>query len=215
MTYLQLVNAVMRRLREETITTVEESDYSALIGDFVNDAKRQTEDAWDWTALRTTFPITTVAGTSTYSLTNFGTRSKILYVHNTTRNARILLESLQRINELDLASDSASGPIAYYAFDGVDSNGDVQIRFYRTPDAVENIEVYGVLRPAALENDSDTLLIPSAPVIQYAYAFALRERGETGGQSAVEQSAFAKQELNNAIALDAGYHSTETIWNAV
>lgn len=214
MTYLQLVNAVMRRLREEEITTVDESDYSKLIGDFVNDAKRQCEDAWDWTALRTTFPITTIAGTSTYSLTNFGVRSKILYVHNDTRNNRVLLESLQRINELDLASDSAQGPVAYYAFDGVDGNGDVQIRLYRTPDAIESINVYGVLRPGELTADADTLLIPSAPVIQYAYSFALRERGETGGQSAVEQAAFAKQELNNAIALDAGYHS-ETTWNVV
>ena len=41
MTYLQLVNAVMRRLREEEITTVDESDYAKLIGDFVNDAKLQ------------------------------------------------------------------------------------------------------------------------------------------------------------------------------
>ena len=215
MTYLQLVNAVMRRLREEEITTVDESDYSKLIGDFVNDAKRQCEDAWDWTALRTTFPITTVVGTSTYSLTNFGVRSKILYVHNETTNNRVLSESLQRINELNLASDSAQGPIAYYAFDGVDSNGDVKIRLHRTPNAVESVNVYGVQRPSELTADSDTLLIPSSPVIQYAYSFALRERGETGGQSAVEQAAFAKQELNNAIALDAGYHPAETIWNAV
>ena len=214
MTYLQLVNAVMRRLREEEITTVDESDYAKLIGDFVNDAKRQCEDAWDWTALRTTFPITTIAGTSTYSLTDFGVRSKILYVHNNSKNSRVLLESLQRINELDLAVDSAQGPVAYYAFDGVDTNGDVKIRFYRTPDSAESIDVFAVKRPADLSSDTDTLLIPSAPVVQYAYSFALRERGETGGQSASEQAAFAKQELNNAIALDAGYHA-ETIWTTV
>lgn len=214
MTYLQLVNAVMRRLREEEITTVDESDYAKLIGDFVNDAKRQCEDAWDWTALRTTFPITTIAGTSTYSLTDFGVRSKILYVHNNSKNSRVLLESLQRINELDLAVDSAQGPIAYYAFDGVDTNGDVKIRFYRTPDSAESVDVFAVKRPVDLSSDTDTLLIPSAPVVQYAYSFALRERGETGGQSASEQAAFAKQELNNAIALDAGYHA-ETIWTTV
>ena len=214
MTYLQLVNAVMRRLREDEVTTIDESDYSKLVGDFVNDAKRQCEDAWDWTGLRTTFAITTVANTSTYSLTDFGIRSKILYVHNETRNARILRESLQRINELNLKSDNAAGPIAYYAIDGLDSNDDLNLRFYRTPDAVESVNVYGVKRTDALSDDADALQIPSAPVIQYAYSFALRERGETGGQSAVEQAAFAKQDLNNAIALDAGHHD-ETTWTSV
>jgi len=84
MTYLSLVNAVLRRLREEEVATVADTDYSNLIGDFVNDAKRQVEDAWDWTALRTTTTITTIAGTEKYSLTDYGVRSKILYVHNDT-----------------------------------------------------------------------------------------------------------------------------------
>jgi hypothetical protein len=57
--------------------------------------------------------------------------------------------------------------------------------------------------------------VPTAPIVQYAYSFALRERGETGGQSASEQAAFAKQDLNNAIALDASLHPEETIWYTV
>ena len=40
MTYLQLVNSVLRRLRENEVDTVAETSYSALIGDFVNDAKQ-------------------------------------------------------------------------------------------------------------------------------------------------------------------------------
>lgn len=95
MTYLQLVNSVLRRLREEEVTTVDESDYSKLIGDFVNDAKRQVEDAWDWTALRNTYTLTTTSGTSTYALTDFGVRSNVLYVHNETANGYINQESLQ------------------------------------------------------------------------------------------------------------------------
>lgn len=215
MTYLSLVNAVLRRLREEEVATVADTDYSNLIGDFVNDAKRQVEDAWDWTALRTTTTITTIAGTEKYSLTDYGVRSKILYVHNDTFNRVVLQESLQRINELNLTSNSAQGPVAYYALDGVDSNGDMQLRLYRTPDSAQTVQVYGVRRPTELSNDTDEVSAPTAPIIQYAFSFALRERGETGGQSAVEQAAFAKQELNNAIALDAGLHPAETIWNIV
>lgn len=215
MTYLELVNAVLRRLREDEVTTVAESDYSILIGDFVNDAKRQVEDSWDWTALRHTYNITTSAGTSTYALSNFGVRSKILYAHHETDNRRIYQESLQRIRELALGTDNAQGTVQYFAVEGVDANGDARIRFYQTPNAVANIYVYTVKRPDNLTSDTDSIVVPSNPIVQYAYSFALRERGETGGQSASEQAAFAKQDLNNAIALDAGLHPEETIWNVV
>jgi len=215
MTYLNLVNAVLRKLREEEVTTVDETDYSKLIGDFVNDAKRLVEDTWDWTGLRHTYSITTTVGDGLYSLTDFGVRSKVLYVHNETRNSKVLLESLQRIRQLNLDSNSATGPVAYFAIDGLDSNGDAQIRLYRTPNAVETFSVYTVKRTGDLTSDSDTVSVPSSPIIQWAYSYALRERGETGGQSASEQAVFAQQELSNAVSLDAGLSPDETVWTTV
>ena len=213
MTYLNLVNSVLRRLREDEVTTVSESDYSKLIGDFVNDAKRLVEDAWDWTALRSTYTFDTVAGTNTYSLTDFTIRSKVLSVHNETTNRVILQESLHRIREKYLANEGAQGSIEYWAIDGVDTNNDMKLRFHMVPNAVNSISVYGVKRTADLSNDTDTTALPTLAIIQFAYAFALRERGETGGQSASEQIIFARQELSNQIALDAGHHPDETIWN--
>ena len=76
MTYLQIVNSVLRRLREEEVSTVAQNSYSKLIGEFVNDAKRTVEDAYDWTALRTELPVSLVADTTTYSLTGSGTNLK-------------------------------------------------------------------------------------------------------------------------------------------
>ena len=212
MTYLELVNAVLRRLREDEVTTVSESDYSRLIGDFVNDAKRLVEDSWDWTALREAVSITTIVGQSNYSLTGYSTKSKIQTVHNETTNQVIPLESLTRVRQLSLQSDSANGAIQYYTLDGVDSNNDMEIRFYMTPNTVQSITVYGVKRTNALVNDIDETFIPSAPVVQWAYSYALRERGETGGQSAAEQAVFAKEDLTNAISQDASQHPEETIW---
>ena len=52
MTYLDLINNVLRRLREDTVDTVNGTDYSSLIGDLVNDAKKIVENSFDWTALR-------------------------------------------------------------------------------------------------------------------------------------------------------------------
>lgn len=212
MTYLELVNSVLRRLREDEVTTVSESDYSRLIGDFVNDAKRLVEDSWDWTGLRQEESITTIAGTNTYTLTDYSTRSKIMSVHNETTNQTVVFEYLPRIRQLYLQNEGAQGPIQYYTVDGIDSNGDIQIRFHMVPNAVNTITVYAVKRTDSLTNDSDSVLIPTAPIVQWAYAYALRERGETGGQSAVEQSIFAKEDLTNAISQDAGQHPDETIW---
>lgn len=214
MTYLQLVNAVLRRLREDEVTTTEESDYSKLIGDFVNDAKRLVEDSWDWTVLRDNYSISTVAGTSTYALADFSIRSKILSVHNETANYVIEQESLKRLRELALGTDDAQGTIRYWAIDGVDANGDAQVRFYQTPNSVQTITVYAVKRTDQLSGDTDSTFLPSAPIIQWAYSYALRERGETGGQSSAEQALFAKEDLTNAIAQDAGLHPEETIWNS-
>ena len=215
MTYLQLVNAVLRRLREDEVTTVNESDYSKLIGDFVNDAKRLVEDSWDWTALRATQTITTVVGTATYSLTDFGVRGRVNSVHNETDNTIVRLESLARIREQNLGTNNASGTVVYYTVDGVDSNGDIKLRLYQTPNAVKTLTVYGVKRPADLAEDSDELLIPSSPVIQWAYAYALRERGETGGESGSEQAIFAQNDLATAISLDSQYHPEELIWETI
>ena len=39
MTYLNLVNSVLRRLRENEVSTVQSDNYSKLIGYIVNDAK--------------------------------------------------------------------------------------------------------------------------------------------------------------------------------
>jgi hypothetical protein len=213
MTYLQLVNAVLRRLREDEVTTVDESDYSKLIGDFVNDAKRLVEDSWDWTALRTTTTVTTAAGISKYALTGYGVRSKIMQVHNETYNRVVTQQSLPFIRNVALQTDNAQGTIQYWAIDGTDSNGDSQIRFHMVPNAVETISVYGVKRTGDLEADADSTLLPVNPIIQWAFSYALRERGETGGQSAAEQAVFAKEDLTNAIAQDAALHPEETIWN--
>ena len=42
-TYLDVVNNVLRRLREPVVSSVTDTDYSAMLGVFVNDAKREIE----------------------------------------------------------------------------------------------------------------------------------------------------------------------------
>ena len=54
MNFLDLINSVMRRLRENTVTTISENSYSIMIGDLINDAKTTVENSHEWTSLRQT-----------------------------------------------------------------------------------------------------------------------------------------------------------------
>ena len=84
-TYLDIVNDVMVRLREPTVTTVNQTSLSTLVGKFVNDAKRQICDAYDWDAFNQAVTVTTVANqVGNYSLTGAGRRFKTMDVINTT-----------------------------------------------------------------------------------------------------------------------------------
>ena len=80
---------------------------------------------------------------------------------------------------------------------------------------METLRFDMVIPQADLSADSDRLTIPSNPVLQMAYAMALRERGETGGQSAIEQFGVANDALSDAIALDANRYQDELYYYRV
>jgi hypothetical protein len=86
MTYLELINDVLIRLREPVVTSNNQTTYSTLIGKFVNDAKRQVEDAFAWNALGTTITLSTTSGTYQYSLTGAGQKFQVIDVLNVTSN---------------------------------------------------------------------------------------------------------------------------------
>ena len=54
MTYIEIVNSVLVRLREEKVDSVNDTEYSSLIAQIVNVAKRDVENAYNWEALRKT-----------------------------------------------------------------------------------------------------------------------------------------------------------------
>lgn len=209
MTYLDLINNVLRRLREDTVTTANETDYSSLIGDLVNDAKRVVEDSFDWTALRDSITVNTVSGTDVYSLTGSGDLAVVKDVMNTTSKRFMHLRSKEYFNNVTYNTTPQSGEPDYFTFVGTDSNRDLQVQVYPKPDAVYALR-FDVVKPQSdLSSDSDSLSVPTNPVVQLAYAMALRERGETGGQSAAEQFAVAATSLSDAVAFDANRYPSE------
>lgn len=214
MDYLDLVNNVLRRMRADTVSGVNENVLSTLVGDLVNDAKRQVEDSWDWSALRTTLTIPTVSGTAQYSLTGSQNRATIIDAINTT-SQHFLQQKSQTWGRWNDLSTAGNGKPAFYVTNEPDSSGDTQITLYSTPDAVYLIDFSVVLRTADLSAEGDTISIPHQPVIQLAFAMALRESGEAGGNTAQEQFGVASRMLSDAIAQDSALNPTDMIWYTV
>jgi len=202
MTYLELVNDVLIRLREPTVTTVVLNSYSTLIGKFVNDAKRQIEDAFSWNALGQTITVTTVASTASYSLTGAGQKFQVMDVINTTSNV-----GLTNISFVDMNRKLNFTPIANqipteFAFDGVDASYDTKVNLYPIPDGVYTIKFALTVPQATLSSDDTVVSVADTLVAQNAYARALVERGEDGGLSSSEAYQLYKSMLSDAIALE-------------
>lgn len=211
-TYLNIVNEVLRRLREDEVSAVANTVYSKMVGDFVNDAKRIVEDAHEWSTLRTTIIVPTVADTTEYSLTNAGERVKIYSAINDTSNFFMRYESPNWFNNAYYISGEVTGTPDSYTFSGIDSNEDTKVRVYPKPDAVYSMRFDLIAREDELSSDTDTTVLPKNAIIHNAVALLARERGETGGTTAQDYFLIADKHLSDAIAIDAYKNPEEFIY---
>jgi hypothetical protein len=203
-TYLSLVNDVLVRLREPTVSTVTQTSYSSLIGKFINDAKRQVCDAYDWDAFNQAVTVTTASGqVGNYSLTNAGTRFKTMDVINTSRYYQLtpLSHADHDVFYYTIPTPIQNLPM-YYTVQGVDTNGDLKVKFWPVPDDVYNIRFSLIVPENDMSSDSDTTLLAKEPIILGAYARALVERGEDGGLNSSEAYALYKSSLADLISLE-------------
>jgi len=213
-TYLQLVNDVLIRLRENEVSSVSDNAYAKLIGKFINDAKRQCEDAYNWNALSETLSAVTGSDVFNYVLVGSGQRFRVMDVIDDTSNSILELQTSSQMNKLFLLQTAQKGAPKYYNFNGTDNNGDTQVDLYPIPDGVYNLR-FNIIKPQVpLAANSDTLLIPSEPVIFNALARAMGERGEDGGIASNEVFALYKSSLGDAIALESGRYLEESEWTA-
>ena len=212
-TYLTLVNSVLKRLREKTVTSISQNQYSQLIGEFVNDAKREVEDAWNWDALRSTYSFNTISGTVSYTITGSGSKARILSAYNDTEDWFLEYRPSIYFDEMLLLNDTVQegGPEVYNP-NGIDANGDLIVVVYPQPNSVQTIRFNLVVPETELVNDTDETKLSKLAIVQLAHAKAIEERGEDGGIGVNSQYAVAKQSLADAIAIEAGRRPDETNW---
>ena len=204
MTYLEIVNSILGRLREPTVSTVALTAYSQLIGKFVNDGKRQVEDAFDWNALGQEIDITTVSGTYIYALTGAGQKFRVSSDPlNTTSNVVMEQIPVATMRRYQNFAPIVQNIPTQYCFEGVDGSGDAKVQLFGRPDGVYAIKFFLTIPQADLSNDTDVPLVNAKLIEQNAYARALVERGEDGGLTSSEAYALYKSMLSDYIALEA------------
>ena len=202
MTYLELVNDVLVRLRESTVSTVGETTYSSLIGKFVNDAKRQIEDSYNWNVLGQTITVITTSGTSSYALTGVGQKFRINDAINTTSVITLDNTTVADMNrKLNFGTPSQSIP-SEFCFSGVDGNGDTKVDLFPVPNGVYTLKFDVTVPQANLSADGTSVKVLDYLVAQSAYSRALIERGEDGGTNSSEAYALFRGMLSDAIALE-------------
>ena len=219
MTYRELINQVLIRLREDTIssdwsgaindsTTV--SAYQKTIGALINDSKRSVEGYHDWLNLRETVDITTVAGTKNYNLSS-GQEIKIIDVVNNSTGMHLNQVSRHYINTVKYPTDDTGEPL-YYAFNGSDSSNNLKIDLSPVPTEAHTLS-FDIVKPQdELTLAATVLKIPSKPVILGAWARAISERGEDGGPQSSLMAQETGEALKQAIILDSGNVQYETDW---
>ena len=202
MTYLELVNDVLTRLRETNVSTVSETTYSALVGKFVNDAKRQIEDAYTWNVLNQTITVTTAANTSSYSLTGAGQKFRMNDAINTTSVITLDNIAVADMNrKLNFGTPSQGIP-SEFCFNGVDGSGDTKIDLFPVPSGVFTLLFDLTIPQANLSADGTSVKVLDYLVAQSAYARCLIERGEDGGTASSEAYALFRGMLSDAIAME-------------
>lgn len=211
-TYLDLTNAVLRRMREDEVTSMTETAYSTLVRDFVKEAVQEVEGKRNWNALRQSVLVPTVAGTYQYSVTGTGEGFAIAYVHEDTTDTDLIKAPSGQWMTHKLLSDTTQAQPQYYDVNGVDTSGDPLIDLYPIPDGVYNI--YFTMKVKTTESPSDTtkVYLPERPIVLRAYQFALEERGDSQGDTLQLLEARYKDALNEAMQYDILLNEEETTW---
>ena len=219
MTFRGLINEVLIRLREETIssdwsgdindsTTI--TDYQKVIGSLVNDTKRSVESYHDWLVLRETVNISTVAATKNYNLSS-GQEFKVLDVVNNSTGYQLSQVNRSYLNSIMYPTDPTGEP-TYYGFNGADASNNLKVDLSPIPTAAQTISFDIVKYQDELTEASTVIKIPNKPVVLGAWARAIAERGEDGGTQSSIAAQEATNSLNQAIMIDGGNAKYEMDW---
>lgn len=236
-TYLDLVNDVLRELRENTVSTVNYTTYSTLVAKWVNDAKRRVEAAWDWQALNYLVSFNLVVNQTTYDLTSL---FPLLTERARLRKNPESMDKFAYALSFDITfptpgqlfhmpadwihtqKDRLPIPVTvtrpiYFGLEKYNNgtNAGIQCILWETPITVRTWNLYFCNPQDDLVNDDDVILVPWEPVEKIALEIALNERGEELGEPGTTIEDRIEKHLSDAIGNDSTEQDQNTcFWPA-
>lgn len=212
-TFLDCVNGVLRRLRQTEATSVTDTDYVKLVSDFVNEAKREVEDAWNWSVLRTTKTISTANGTQNYEIPGTNPRSRLLSIYIPSLKRDLVQATQYQMHEWTNLQGTTTGDPQYFSVgNSTAATGVLTIDLWPVPTSVLTVKVDCVVPQADLSAGTDVVYVPSELVIQGAYLRAINERGEDGGRLSEQQADLYRKAVASYISIEAERYGDETTW---
>lgn len=210
MTKLEIINAVLRRLRETTVSATNDSDYTVLLSSFLNDVMGEAQDAWDWSTMiyRTDFTLSAgdrvvntqdAAEISNAVITNEFSKpwvrwdargNKYHMAFEVTSGSEIMIPEssrsyitgLERLGEIN--TNRPTSWMWYYSTDA--SLRGVTIEFDATTDSDRDYSFYFYTPQGELAldstDDATEILLPGRMLTNGVLYYALNERGEEMGE---------------------------------
>ena len=211
-TRLQIINAVLPRMREATVATSSSTVYAALVATVLNAVRTQIEQAWAWKDMRDTYTVTVTPGTTSYALTSSGQFAKILDVWNRTTNAEVSQGTFHGFNKHFFGTTTvATGDVSEYNVVGLDANYDLQIDTWPNVVGTNSLRV-NLYLPQQDPVDATVLLVPNQVLIEGMVAYLMAERGDDNGVAVQTQQALYAGMLAGAISAEAGHDASEVDW---
>jgi hypothetical protein len=198
-TQLNIVNDVLRRLREDTVSTIDSNAYSVLIAMFLNDAKEDLEDMWFWNAYETSIDTTITVSTNTFDLSSTNDRSFLIrqadddtphaYDITTSQNGQLYDVALKRLQENRNTYRGTVPELAaptIFALEYASDYRGFQLKLEQNASTERTWRTHWYIPQAELAldgtDDSTELQLPERPLYLRTLYYALNERGEEMGE---------------------------------
>lgn len=213
MTFIELVNKVLIKLREDTVTTTTDNDYAALIGEYVNDTIREIEDSWDWNCLKSTIKLTCVPGTWNWTLTGANQRTRVLSVYDYTNKVQLGKITPEYFTHLMMTGNPVpQDKPTMYTWGQIDTDGVPTLEVYPIPDDTYELYAHVKIPRDIITDETVNVDLPPRPIILGSYAKALQERGEDQGMNLVHAQKTYELALGDAVQYDAAITGSQVDW---
>lgn len=219
MTVLQILNSVLRRLRETEVSSLEESEYSSLVADFIVDVHDELLQH-EWSSMEHVVDVPVDASQHILDLSqteadggdvdNSSTVPSVASViywakvfdssSDTNGTPLSIVSSAFIEDQYQSARDTTSESPCYISFRASPDRDGLEAMVWPPAEGTKHIRVFMWTPEDSIDTSTDTnrvLLVPDRPVRLGALYLALNERGEELG----EPGGIAERRYTNAVSI--------------